>query len=124
MPELDFIADMNISPLTVSRLKENHWEICRVSDVLSAKSSDIDILDYAGLHKKTVITHDLDFSELLAIYGYDSPSVINLRLSDASPEFVAQRVIDVVHQLEEELKRGIVVSVDDTSARYRYLPIK
>lgn len=29
-PELKFIVDMDISPLTVSRLKEYGWEILRV----------------------------------------------------------------------------------------------
>jgi predicted nuclease of predicted toxin-antitoxin system len=84
VPTLKFIADMNISPLTV----------------------------------------DLDFSELLAVHGFNSPSVINLRLEDASIDFVTQRIIDTVSQLEEELRQGIVVSVDDTSERYRNLPIK
>ena len=31
--------------------------------------------------------------------------------------------IDIVSQLEDELKKGIVVSVDDISARFRDLPI-
>jgi predicted nuclease of predicted toxin-antitoxin system len=124
VPALKFITDMNISPLTVSRLKKKGWEILRVSEIMDVRSSDIDILNYARDNKKVVITHDLDFSELLAIYGYESPSVINLRLSNASPDFVTNRIIDIVSQLEEELKKGIVVSVDDISARYRNLPIK
>ena len=124
MPALKFIVDMNISPLTVSRLKKKGWEILRISEIMDVRSSDIDILNYARDNKKVVITHDLDFSELLAVYGYESPSVINLRLGNASPDFVTQRIVDIVFQLEEELKKGIVVSVDDISARYRNLPIK
>ena len=31
--------------------------------------------------------------------------------------------IDIVSQLEDELRKGIVVSVDDISARFRNLPI-
>ncbi len=124
MPTLKFIADMNISPLTVSQLKKNGWEILRVSEIMDVRSSDLDILDYARNHQKVVITHDLDFSELLAVHGFNSPSVINLRLGDASTDFVTQRIIDIVSQLEEELGQGIVVSVDDISARYRNLPIK
>lgn len=123
MPELEFIADMDISPLTVSELKKMGWDIQRVSEIMDARSRDIDILLHAQAQKKVVITHDLDFSELLAIYGYNSPSVISLRLSDMVPDFVTQRVIDIVSELEKELKQGIVVSVDNDSARYRNLPI-
>lgn len=122
-PTLKFIADMNISPLTVSQLKENGWDIVRVSEVMDVRTSDLDILDYAGDEGMIVISHDLDFSELLAVHGYSRPSVINLRLGDVELDFVTQRIVDVVSQLEAELRQGIVVSVDDTSARYRNLPI-
>jgi predicted nuclease of predicted toxin-antitoxin system len=123
LPPLKFIVDMNLSPLTVSQLKEKGWEITRVSEVMDVRTDDIVILDYARGHDRVVITHDLDFSELLAINGLDSPSVINLRLENLHPHLVTQRIIEVVSQLEDELKKGIVVSVDDISARFRYLPI-
>jgi predicted nuclease of predicted toxin-antitoxin system len=123
LPPLKFIVDMNLSPLTVSQLKEKGWEITRVSEVMDARTDDIDILNYARGHDRIVITHDLDFSKLLAINGLDSPSVINLRLENLHPHLVTQRIIEVVSQLEDELKKGIVVSVDDISARFRYLPI-
>jgi predicted nuclease of predicted toxin-antitoxin system len=114
---------MNLSPLTVSQLRERGWGIIRVSEVMDARTDDIDILNYARDHNQVVITNDLDFSELLAVNGCDSPSVINLRLENMYPGFVTQRIIDVVSQLEDELKKGIVVSVDDSSARFRNLPI-
>lgn len=124
VPELKFIADMDISPLTVSQLKKYGWKILRVNEIMDARSSDTDILDYARNQNIVVITHDLDFSELLAVYGYEKPSVISLRLFDMSPDSVTHRIIEIVSQLEKELKQGIVVSVDDISARFRNLPIK
>jgi predicted nuclease of predicted toxin-antitoxin system len=124
VPELKFIADMDISPLTVRQLKKYGWEILRVNEIMDARSSDIDILDYAGNQNLVVITHDLDYSELLAVYGYKKPSVISLRLFDMSPDSVTHRIIEIVPNLEKELKQGIVVSVDDISARFRNLPIK
>jgi predicted nuclease of predicted toxin-antitoxin system len=124
VPELKFIADMDISPLTVSRLKKYGWKIQRVNEIMDVRSRDIDILDHAGSQNSVVITHDLDYSELLAIYGYEKPSVISLRLFDMSPDFVTNRIIEIVSQLEKELEQGIVVSVDDTSAKFRDLPIR
>jgi predicted nuclease of predicted toxin-antitoxin system len=124
MPSLEFIADMNISPLTVHRLRERGWKIVRVSEIMDARTSDIDILNYAQERNRVIISYDLDFSELLAIYGYDRPSLINLRTDDISPEYTVQRIVEVVTQLEKELQEGIVASVDDTSVRYRNLPIK
>ncbi len=71
-----------------------------------------------------VITQDLDFSTLLAVRGFNRPSVINLRLSDARPNFVMDRIIEIVSEMEKELEEGIVISVDEASARYRNLPIE
>jgi predicted nuclease of predicted toxin-antitoxin system len=70
-----------------------------------------------------LITQDLDFSALLAIGGYAGPSVISLRLEEPHPMLVARRLVDVVSEIIRQLQEGIVVSVDEASARYRNLPI-
>ena len=124
MPELAFLANMNISPRTVEELRNLGWDIVRIPEVMDKKSKDTDILGYARNHNKVVITQDLDFSMILAIGGYSKPSLINLRLENASPDSVTSRIIDVVSVMERELKRGVVVTIDETSARYRDLPIQ
>lgn len=124
MPLLEFLANMNISPLTVEKLREHGWNIIRVSEIMDKKSPDLEILAYAREHNKVIITQDLDFSRLLAVGRYSKPSVINLRLEIANPDRVANRIIDVVTAMEEELKAGLVVSVDETTARYQNLPLR
>ncbi len=44
MPELEFLANMNISPLTVKELKKLGWQIVRIPEVMSIKSKDEEIL--------------------------------------------------------------------------------
>jgi predicted nuclease of predicted toxin-antitoxin system len=124
VPELSFLANMNISPLTVEELRKLGWNIVRIPEVMDRKSKDVDILAYARNHNKVVITQDLDFSMILAIGGYTKPSLINLRLENAKPDFVTLRIIDVISVMERELKQGVVVTIDETSARYRDLPIQ
>ena len=123
MPELSFLADMNISPLTVFQLRGRGWDIVRVSDLMDKSTKDLDLLEYARRHNMVIITHDLDFSMLLALKGYEKPSLINVRLEEARPDYVTSRIIDTVSALEPELTRGAVVTVDETSARYRHLPL-
>jgi predicted nuclease of predicted toxin-antitoxin system len=124
LAKLSFLADMNISPLTVKSLRELGWESWRVSELMDKRTSDLDILMYARKHRHVVITHDLDFSTLLAFGGYRKPSVISLRLEEARPEIVTEKILHVISQLEEELAEGTIVSVDETSFRYRTLPLK
>lgn len=123
MPDLEFIADMNISPLTVDELRKKGWDIVRVSEIMSVKTKDIEILIFAKKNNKVLISQDLDFSMLLAVGGYQKPSVINLRLNNATPNFITTRIIEIVYEMVKELQEGIVVSVDETSARFRNLPI-
>ena len=124
MSRLEFLANMNISPVTVEDLRGLGWSIVRVPEIMDHKSKDIEILTYAREHNKVVITQDLDFSSLLALGGYEKPSVINLRFENAKPDFITGRIIDIVNEFESELAEGIVVSVDEVSARYRNLPIE
>ena len=124
MPRLEFLANMNISPLTVEGLRKIGWNIIRVSEILDKRTKDIEILTYAQDHNKVVITQDLDFSTLLAVRGFRKPSVINLRFGNARPDFVMDRITEIVVEMEKELEEGIVISVDETSARYRNLPIE
>jgi predicted nuclease of predicted toxin-antitoxin system len=124
VPKVGFLANMNISPITVEALRNHGWDIIRVSEVMDEKSKDIDVLVYAQKQNKVVITQDLDFSQILALRGYAKPSLINLRFENARPDFVTARIIDVVSSMEKELEEGVVVTVDETSARYKNLPIR
>ena len=121
--ELEFLANMNISPITVERLRGLGWNIIRVAESMDKTSKDIKVPDYARDHNKVVITQDLDFSALLAANRYQKPSVISLRFDNAEPSFIADRIVEIVKEFEKELEDGIVISVDETSARYRNLPI-
>ena len=53
MQSLKFIADMNISPQTVTALKLLGYSIFRVSETLPANSSDVFILSISDCDRKT-----------------------------------------------------------------------
>lgn len=119
-----FFADMNISPRTVRLLREQGWDILRVSEVLPASAKDLEVLEFARRERRVVITQDLDFSVLLALSGYSSPSLITLRLPFPEPETVARRLLEVVPQVESFLLRGCAVTVEENAVRIRRLPIE
>ncbi|MDE0297955.1 MAG: DUF5615 family PIN-like protein [Candidatus Poribacteria bacterium] len=47
MTSLRFLADMNLSPATVADLREQGWDILRVSQVLPMNTKDSEILKFA-----------------------------------------------------------------------------
>src|SRR6266702_3500941 len=105
MLELKFLADMNISPLTVRKLRSHGYSIIRVSDILPANSSDRTILTLAQHDDFIVVTQDLDFSTLVAISGQTVPSLITLRMSDSSPESVTNRLLAVLPDVMDTLQQ-------------------
>lgn len=78
---LCLLADMNISPKTVESLRQQGWDMVRVSNLLPVNVTDAEILDFARHQERAVVTQDPDFSALLALGGHDRPSLITLRLS-------------------------------------------
>ncbi len=123
MADLRFLANMNISPETVSVLRKKGIDIVRVSQILPVTSSDREILDLARRENRVVVTQDLDFSALLALGGFNRPSLITLRMSVSDPEAITGKVLDLLPELEDALIKGCAVSVDDFSYRVRWLPI-
>jgi predicted nuclease of predicted toxin-antitoxin system len=84
---------------------------------------DQEVLQLARREGKVVVTQDLDFSALLALGGYDRPSLITLRLSVSDPETVTRRLLEVLPQVEQCLQEGCVVTIEDVAVRIRQLPI-
>ena len=118
-----FIADMNISPLTVQALRFAGYDICRVSEILPQTASDHVILVYAKKHDCIIITQDLDFSALLAIGRHANPSVISLRMSSADPNNITKKLLLVIPRYGIELNQGCAISVEDDFCRIRTLTI-
>jgi len=123
MKNLRFIADVHISPLTVTALTLKGYDILRSTDLLPATAADIDILERARVDDRIVITQDLDFSMLIALGRYNQPSLVTLRLSSAKPDIVTRRLLEVLPQLEKELTEGSALTIEDSSVRIRKLPI-
>ena len=121
---LRFLADMNISPLTVDDLQAAGWTIERVSTRLAATAPDREILDFARAERCVIVTQDLDFSALLALGGHSRPSLITLRLSNTDPALVTRRLMEVMPQVEDALRAGCAVTADDRTVRVRQLPIQ
>jgi predicted nuclease of predicted toxin-antitoxin system len=95
------------------------WHIIRVSDVLPTTAPDDEILEFARQENRVVVTQDLDFSMLVALGGYNQPSLITLRLSRADPNTVTQRLLEILPQLEQQLREGSAITVEDENLRIR-----
>lgn len=124
MSNLKFLADMNISPQTVSALQARGYAITRVSDVLLANAADADILSHSHQNNLIIVTQDLDFSTLIALSGQTVPSLVTIRMSDSSPDKVTTRLLQVLPEVADILPLGFCIIISDTHHRLRKLPFK
>lgn len=124
MSNLRFIADVHVSPLTVTALKLQGYDIVRSTDLLPATAADAEILEFARVDGRIVVTQDLDFSMLVALSKQSQPSLITLRLSSAKPDVVTQKLLEVLPTLEPELTEGVAVTINDDTVRIRKLPMR
>jgi len=118
-----FLVDMALSPKTVQFLRELGHEAVRANEVGLARAKDIEIMEYAVSNGMAVITADLDFGEILAYTKRNRPSVIIFRLRDPSPDHVNSLLSSILLHIEEPLKKGSIVIVEDDRVRIRELPI-
>lgn len=73
-------------------------------------------MQYARDNGYIVLTHDLDFSAILAATGAKAPSVIQVRAQDVLSERFEKLVINALHQFESVLASGALVVIDDSGS--------
>jgi predicted nuclease of predicted toxin-antitoxin system len=117
------LADMHISPRTVAWLRSQGHDVLRVDEVLTPSASDRAIVAEAIRDERVVLTHDLDFTAIVATSGKARPSVISLRLSTARIDQVNQRLGEVLPVVEQAAAQGALITVEDALVRTRNLPL-
>ena len=119
-----FLADMGVSMSTVRGLRRLGHEVVHLREEGLMRMEDPDIVRKARAEDRIIITFDLDFGEILALSRSASPSVVLLRVRNATPEAITPRLSQVIQQCEDELKEGVFVTVEDLGYRLRRLPIR
>ncbi|MBC7251051.1 MAG: DUF5615 family PIN-like protein, partial [Anaerolineae bacterium] len=113
---------MHLPAWATARVRPYILRRYNISPILPVHASDQEILELARRQNRAVVTQDLDFSALLALGGYDRPSLVILRLSVSDPEAVTDRLLNVLPRLEQVLQEGCAVTMEETAVRIRRLP--
>ncbi len=119
-----FLADMGISPVTVAFLQELGHEAWHLCEQGLDRLPDSAVLEKARVEQCVLLTHDLDFGDLLAASGAGLPSIVVFRLSSMRPQSVNRHLRQVIVQCDEALERGAIISVSDRRIRVRPLPLR
>ena len=71
-----------------------------------------------------LLTHDLDFSAILAATSQTAPSVVQLRMQDLLSERALEAIVSAVNAHSKDIELGALMSIDEGSARVRILPLR
>ena len=121
---MKLLIDMNLSPrwsafLTGAGIAAVHWSTLGATD-----APDSEIMAHARANDYVVLTHDLDFSAILATTHGEKPSVVQIRSEDVSPNAIGTQVIAALKQMEIELQEGALLTIDPIRTRLRLLPLR
>lgn len=89
-----------------------------VANLGMSRASDAAILAQAKSRGECVITHALDYGQLLAFSGDSAPSVLIFRLRRADAGLLYERMTAAWHEIEGALASGAVVIVEEAATKH------
>ncbi len=111
---MNVLVDMNLAPRWVSLLADAGIEAAHGPTLGAANAPDTAIMAFAKANGHVVLTHDPDFSAILAATQGDKPSVAQIRAENVSPDVIGKPVIDALRQDRRAHGRRVA---DDRTAR-------
>ena len=111
---MKFLADMGISPATVGWLGSRGHDAVHLHERGWDRLPDSEILEKARDEGRVLLTHHLDFGQLLALSGATSPSVIVFRLADMRLDSVNRHLELVLQHAADDLERGALFQYEKT----------
>lgn len=112
-----WLADESVEVSTIEALRIAGYDVEAIREIEPGAPDDR-VLDRAHRRGRILITDDLDFGELVIRDRQPVPGIVLLRLSAGSPQWRAQRLLQVMAAIEERMPGSFVV-IENTSIRWR-----
>lgn len=120
---MKLLFDMGISHRVTAACRRRGHDAVHLRELSLERLPDPLILEKAAADGAVLITHDLDFPDLLAASRARLPSVVLLRLRNMSSTNVEHFLVPVLVRYEDQLLQGAVATLREDRLRLRFLPI-
>ena len=114
-----FLLNMNVSREVGKTLKEMGGDFIHARDADLATADDRVVIHFARQQGRVIVTHDLDYGDLLMLSGEQPVSVIIFRLRRSSAPLMCRRLREAWEEIRDALSEGAIVVIEDASVRIR-----
>ena len=121
---MKLLLDMNVPPRWAGWLAARGHEAWHWRDLGPPAAQDAVVLARARAEGWVLLTHDLDFGDILAATGADSPSVIQLRAGSLDLAIVGPLLLQALGDHAQALLQGSLITLDFDRMRLRMLPLR
>jgi predicted nuclease of predicted toxin-antitoxin system len=121
---MKILLDMNLTPRWALYLQSSGFEAVHWSQIGRPDAPDEEIMMYAAAQGFVVLTHDLDFSAILAATKGNKPSVVQIRARNITPEATGVTIVSALRHTMVELDAGALLTIDADRVRIRLLPLE
>ena len=116
---MKFLADENISPISVAFLRRLGFDVLHVREVGLKRKPDCEIMGYALKEGRILITLDKDFADIRNYPPGTHAGIIRMRLPFPSPQAVNACLGLLLKQIPEQDLLGNLVITDGEKYRIR-----
>lgn len=120
---MKILIDMNLSPAWVEVLTSAGHAAAHWSALGRPDATDTEIMTFAAGEDYVVLTHDLDFSAILAATRGRKPSVVQIRADNLSPAAIGHAIVAALQQMAPDLAAGALITVEPHRTRVSVLPL-
>ena len=120
---MKLLLDQGLPRSATTLLSQAGIDTIHVAEINLSTAEDQDILNRARDDERVVVTLDADFHALLALSAATSPSVIRIRIERLRAQALTDLLLSVIDEFIEDLEKGVVLTVQSSRVRMRYLPL-
>lgn len=120
---MKLLLDQGLPLSAAALLRDAGIDTIHVGEIGMSEAEDAEITQRAKEEERVVATLDADFHTLLALDEAVSPSVIRIRIERLRAQALADLLLMVIAECEEELEQGSAITVEPSRIRIRRLPL-
>jgi predicted nuclease of predicted toxin-antitoxin system len=117
------ILDQGLPFSAAAILRDRGWDALHAREAGMQEAADEEILAFAAIESRVVVTLDRDFPQILALTSASLPSVVLIRQQHLRAQAVADLLMAIWPDHADNLHRGCVLKVSDRGTRTRMLPL-